>query len=176
MSKVIILTGSSGAGKSSAGEKLAKTLLGTWAFISQDGTRKFIKSGFKSPDEPWTDETKKQWEVSIAICSDMIKRYHQAEINCVVELFSPPAEFEKWRKRLKNIPYTLIVLLPNLEENIRRNANRKIPMKEFQVRENYEWFSAYKTDQAIILDTSHQTLAETVKHIKKNFIGHGVET
>ncbi len=152
MSKVIILTGPSGAGKSSVAKELAENLTGVWSLISQDETRTLIKAGFKSPDETWTDETKRQWEVSIAICCDMIKHYYEADISCIIELFAPPVEFEKWKKRLESIDYELVVLLPSIEETVRRNANRKIPMKEHQIRENHEWFSQWKPSKATIID------------------------
>jgi adenylate kinase family enzyme len=171
MSKVIILTGPSGAGKSSVSKELAENLTGTWALVSQDSTRELIKAGFKSADDVWTDKTKKQWEVSIIIICDMIKRYREANINCIIELFAPPVEFKKWRKHLKGINYQIVVLLPSIEKTLHRNANRPIHMKEFQIRENHDWFSAWKPSEATIIDTSHQSLKETVEHIRTKVIG-----
>lgn len=140
-------------------------MAGTWALVSQDETRTLIKAGYKDPDVPWTDATRKQWEVSIVICCDMVKRYYQAGIHTVVEIFAPPEEFEKWQTALTGIPYRLFVLLPDLEETVRRNANRELPMPEASIRKNHEWFTQWKPAEATILDTTRCSPAESVTEI-----------
>lgn len=165
MSKVLIITGTSGSGKSSTSKVLSETLPGTWALISQDDIRGLVKAGYKSAGEDWTDETRKQWEASIDICSDMIKRYRQYGINCILELFAPPSEFEKWKPKLKNTDYQLFVLIPTVETVIHRNANRELKMKESKIRENHEWFTVWQPEQAKIIDSTNQTLEETVELI-----------
>lgn len=168
MSDVIFITGPSGAGKSTITRHLAGTLAGTWALVSQDETRTLIKAGYKDPDAPWTDATRKQWEVSISICSDIVKRYYQVGIHCVVEIFAPPEEFGKWKQALAEVPYKLFVLLPDLDETVRRNANRELPMPEASVRKNHEWFTQWKPGEATILDTTNSSLEESVKEIKRH--------
>ncbi len=175
MSKIIIITGPSGAGKSTIAKKLAETLDGTWALISQDDTRELIKAGYKDADIEWTDETRKQWEVSIYICCDMVRRYYEANINCVVELFAPPTEFEKWKQQLKDIFYELFVLLPDVEKTVYRNANRELSMKEEKIRENYEWFTQWKPNEATIIDTTKHSAEESAAEIKRN-ISHANKT
>ncbi|MDQ5913171.1 MAG: hypothetical protein QG659_593 [Patescibacteria group bacterium] len=168
MSKVVILTGTSGSGKSSTSKVLSGTLPGTWALISQDDIRELVKAGYKSAAEEWTDDTKNQWEVSIDICCDMIKRYHQYDINCILEMFAPPSEFEKWKPKLNGIDYQLFVLMPNLETTLERHRGRKGKMTEEQIRENHEWFTSWQPDQATIIDPSNQTLEETVAFISQS--------
>jgi energy-coupling factor transporter ATP-binding protein EcfA2 len=166
VSEVIFITGPSGAGKSTTTGHLAETLAGTWALVSQDGIRTLVKAGYKDPDVPWTDATRKQWEVSISICCDMVKRYYQVGIHCVVEIFAPPEEFGKWRQGLTGVPYKLFVLLPDLEETVRRNANREIPMPEASIRENHAWFTQWQPGEATIIDTTNCSLEESVNEIK----------
>lgn len=168
MSKVIIITGTSGSGKSSTAKVLSKTLSGTWAHISQDDIRSMIKAGYKSSAEEWTDDTKNQWDTSVDICCDMINRYHQYGINCILDLFAPPSEFEKWKPKLENIDYQLFVLVPDVETVVHRNAHRENKMQEAKVRENYEWFTAWKPNQATIIDSSDQSLDETVAVISQS--------
>jgi len=98
----------------------------------------------------------------------MVKRYCQAGIHCVVELFAPPEEFGKWKQALAEVPYKLFVLLPDLEETVRRNANRELPMPEASVRESHEWFTQWKPGEATILDTTNCSLAESVNEIKRH--------
>ncbi len=92
MSKTIIITGTSGSGKSSTAKVLSATLPGTWAHISQDDIRSMVKAGYKSSAEEWTDDTKNQWDTSIDICCDMITRYNEYGINCILDLFIPRFE------------------------------------------------------------------------------------
>ena len=168
MSKVLIITGTSGSGKSSTSKVLSGTLPGTWALISQDDIRSLIKAGYKSTAAKWNNETKNQWETSIDICCDMIKRYYQHNINCILELFAPPSEFEKWKPNLVGINYQLFVLVPDIETVVYRNANREPRMKEAKIRENHEWFTAWQPDQATVIDSSNQTLEETVALIRQS--------
>jgi len=175
MSEVVFITGPSGAGKSTTAKELTETQIETWALISQDHIRTFIKAGYANPEAEWTGETKKQWSVSIAICCDMAKRYHEAGINCVIELFAPPTEFEKWKQYLDVLPYKLFVLLPDVEKTVYRNSNRKLPMKEEDVRENHEWFTEWKPSEATIIDTTDLSLDESVEEISR-CLRHGEQT
>lgn len=166
MSKIVIITGPSGAGKSTVAKEISEHLQGTWALISQDGVREHVKAGYRHADGEWDDETKRQWEASIAICCDMIRRYREANINCVVDIFAPPSEFEKWSRILKELEYKLIVLLPSIDKAVHRNANRELMMKESKIRENHAWFTKWESSEAVVIDTTNQTIAETVESIE----------
>ena len=170
MSKVLLITGPAGAGKTTTCEELASSADGVWAFISQDHVRTFIKKGFKNPAATWDEETEKQWEVSQAICGDILRRYQAAGINCVIDCFAPKGSFDKWEEVLGGIEYKLVVLLPNVDETVRRNKERTGDrrLKESQIREHHEWFSVWKNDeQAELLDTSTLTTQEVVTKVLK---------
>lgn len=171
MTQTIIITGPSGAGKSTVALAVAEQMPDTWAFISQDGMREHIKAGYCHADVEWTDETRRQWEVSITICCDMVKRYHEANISCVVEMFAPPSEFEKWKQQLKGFDYKLVVLLPDVQKTVDRNANRELKMKEEKIRENHEWFTKWEPTEAIIIDSSNLSVDETVERVKELVTG-----
>lgn len=166
MSKVIIVTGPSGAGKSTTAKHLAEKSVGEWAIVSQDDIRALVKAGYRPADIEWTDATKRQWDVSVLIATDMIKRYFEAGINCVVDLFAPPSEFEKWKEHIKSVDYRLIVLLPDVETTVKRNSDRENIMKEEKIRENHSWFMQWESDVATIIDTSKQTLNDSIKQIR----------
>lgn len=47
MSKILLVTGPGGAGKSTACGLFADSVSGTWALIEQDEIRRQVKAGFK---------------------------------------------------------------------------------------------------------------------------------
>ena len=167
MTRVLIVTGPSGAGKSTVTRKIAENSKGTWALISQDDIRDFVKAGYRRADVEWSEDTQKQWDVSIKICCDLVKRYQEANINCVVDIFAPPKEFKKWEKLLKDTGFRLIVLLPDVEKVVQRNANRENVMEEAKVRENHDWFTDWEGKGVMIIDTSTHTLEETIQEVNR---------
>src|ERR1700680_4938474 len=122
MSKVILLTGPAGGGKSTTADKFASESKETWAHIEQDTIRRFIRSGFANPSEEWTDETRKQWVISVDICCYTIRKYHENGINCIVDAFISPTRFQEWKERLKGIGFKLVVLLPELQTTLKQNS------------------------------------------------------
>ncbi len=169
MSQILFLTGPAGAGKTTTAEKFAADAKGVWAFISQDHIREFVKAGYVHANVEWTDETQRQWDVSIAICCDIVKRYDEVNINCIVDLFAPPGEsIDKWKSYVGNLSYTLIVLLPSVEVAVARNAQRTgtALMKESAIREHHEWFSEWtKFDEGKVIDSSNLSQSEVINRI-----------
>lgn len=173
MAKVILLTGPSGAGKTTTAEMFLKSAPGVWAYISQDELRQLVVAGYASADDysyNWGDETRRQWEVSIPICTDIVRRYNYVGINCIVDFFAPPEEFEKWRRGLVGIDYKLFVLLPSIEETVARNAGRsaRSQLKENKIRQNHALFQAWadSREAVTVIDTSEIKISETVAHIR----------
>ncbi len=168
MSKVLLVTGPAGAGKTTTCEAFAKTAEGVWAFISQDKIRQFIKAGFKNPSHAWTDETQAQWDVSIDICADIAKRYQGKGINCVIDCFAPQGSFDKWEPAFTGVEYKIVVLLPSVKEAIKRNNQRTgdAKLKESQIHEHHEWHSMWDRDKrATIIDTTSLSLDHVVEAI-----------
>lgn len=172
MTKIIIITGTSASGKSSVASLLAKSLPGTWALISQDDVRSIVKAGYLSPVNGWDHETQHQWDVSIDICCDLVKRYQKAGINCILEIFAPARDFKtweiSWKPKLEGLHYQLFVLLPDIETVATRHKSRSGTMTEARIRENYRLFANWNGNSATVIDSSDQTLEETVNLIKVN--------
>jgi adenylate kinase len=169
MSEILLITGPAGAGKTTACKAFAKGAKGVWAFISQDDIRMFVKAGFKNPSKDWDEKTKVQWDVSITICSDMAIRYKENNINCIIDCFaSPDVSFGKWEQALKNMRYKVIVLLPGVEETIKRNNQRTgdAKVKLSQVKEYHEWHSRWEEDKRVtLIDTTTLSVSDVVKKI-----------
>jgi gluconate kinase len=166
MSKVLLLTGTPGAGKSTVSKAFSSQASGEWAYIDQDEIRKQVKAGFADPSNPWTDRTQAQWDVSIDICADMTRRYKKVGINCLIDCFLPPHALEKWRKAFKDIDFKLVIFLPEIEVAVSRNDKRsgKARLREKQVRSHHSWFEDYKKDKhAILIDSSKLSVNELVK-------------
>jgi gluconate kinase len=169
MSQLIIVTGPGGAGKTTTCEAFAKSAKGTWAFISQDHIRMFVKAGFKDPTEPWDAATRKQWATSQAICGDILRQYQAAGINCILDCFAVKGSFDKWNEVLRGISYKLIVLLPHIDTTLQRNSQRKgaARLKDLDIREHHSWFTAWEGDKrATIIDTTNYEVEETIRDIK----------
>jgi len=173
MSQVLLVTGPPGAGKTTVCKEFARTADGDWAYVSQDDVHDFIYAGYESANdfyENWNDDTKRQWKVGIEICCDLVKDYYENDIHCVVDFFATPAEFEKWRRHLEEVPYQIIVLLPNEATTIQRNNQRSVgaKLKEAKVRLLHslqlEWA---KNDTATLIDNTDSSVENTVMKIKE---------
>jgi adenylate kinase family enzyme len=170
MAKILLVTGPSGAGKTTTCKEFLKHAEGVWAYLNQDDIRQFIKAGYASADDyekNWSVETKRQWDVSIPICADTAKRYQAAGINCLIDFFAPFEEFQIWKKYLENIRYSVIVLLPNEEFTVNRNSMRQFPAKlrENKIRQNYRKFDTWQADDAVIIDNSNLEILEVVSRL-----------
>lgn len=169
----LIITGPSGAGKTTTCKALASRLDGVWAYINQDELRQMVVAGYSSAkdyDYNWSEETKRQWEVSIPICVDIMKRYNQFGINCMLDIFAPPNEFEEWQKLIGDTSYKLIVLLPSQEETVKRNRGRseRSRLKDKKIQINHDVFEPWKKSaDKLVLDTTNISVETAVKNIKQ---------
>jgi tRNA uridine 5-carbamoylmethylation protein Kti12 len=173
MSKIVLLTGPPGAGKTTVSKEFAKIAQGTWARVEQDAIRQFVKAGFKNPSDPWTKETEIQMNVSITICTDMAKRYQQANINCIIDSFITldPYVFDKWQAALEGVTYKIVVLLPTVEKAVAQNNQRTgdNKLKEELVKDQHKEFSEWhKNPKATVIDTSAMNVTEVVQAIKNS--------
>jgi predicted ATPase len=171
MSQILLLTGPPGAGKTTASKEFAQTAGGTWALVEQDAIRQLVKAGFKNPSDPWTKATETQMNVSIAICGDMARRYHQAKVNCIIDCFITldPYVFDKWQAALEDIPYKLVVFLPESEKAVAQNNQRTgdARLKEELVIEQHKEFLAWRDDpRATIIDTTAMDVTDAVQEIR----------
>lgn len=171
MAQVLIITGPSGAGKTTTSQQFLQSASGEWAYVNQDEIRQMVVAGYESAgdyEQNWNDGTKRQWAVSIPICADICMRYVEYGINCILDIFAPPEEFEKWKPHLAGIDYKLVVLLPNVDITVARNAGReeRSRLKENKIRQNHSYFQEWKNTKAAVLDTTTLSLNEVLKLIR----------
>ena len=96
------------------------------------------------------------------------KRYQDVGINCVIDFFGPPDEFKQWKTILGATNYQLLVLLPDEQVVVSRNASRDYPqkLKERKVRTNYKKFTRYDELSVRVLDTTSMSLSEVMEEIQ----------
>lgn len=172
MAQLLLLTGPSGAGKTTVAKEFLKHAEGEWAYISQDSLRQLVVAGYVSADDyehTWSSAVRRQWDVSIPICVDIARHYLSVGINCVIDFYAPPDEFKKWRVELGDLSCELVIIRPDLKTTLSRNARRDTNsrLKDKKVVTNHAAFSAWSHLEAHILDTSLDTVQQTVKRIEK---------
>lgn len=153
------MTGPAGAGKTTTSRSFLRQAQGVWAYVNQDDIRQLIKTGYASADgyeHDWSAETRRQWEVSISICCEITKGYAQSGINSLVDFNASPDEFNTWREYLKEIGYKLVVLLPDKETVLSRNANRdkRSKLTNNKIIQNYEKLAKWQNQGVMVIDNS----------------------
>ncbi len=159
MSKIILINGPSGAGKTTTAKAFLEHAKAEWAYIGQDDMHGLIRSGYRSANdlaETWDDDIKRQWEFSVALSCDSIKRCVEYGINCIVDFFAPLKEFQKWSEQLNGYEYIHFILLPGLPVTLDRNQQREdnARLSNEKIRANYALFAGQHYDHAQVLDTS----------------------
>jgi hypothetical protein len=167
MTKVLLITGPAGAGKTSTAGEFLKQAEGTWAYINQDEVRQLVRTGYATAggyESDWSEATRQQWEVSIPICCDIASRYQAYGINCIIDFNSSPEEFINWEKYLGNMEYKLIVLLPDEETVLLRNKNRdgRSRLKDKKITQNYKKLVSWKNENVAIIDNSEGNVTDTI--------------
>lgn len=172
MAKIILINGPSGAGKSTTSKALMAKMTGVWAYIAQDDMRDLVKTGYESANgmiDTWSASLKNQMAVSIPLCCDMIRRYNEFNISCIVDFFADPADFKHWLHELDGLNYENFILLPNLATTIARNNKRTgtARLSDEKVRVNHAKFDPTKyPDNVYFLDTTLLPVTKVVAAIE----------
>jgi AAA domain-containing protein len=169
MTRVVLITGPSGAGKTATATAFASSRESTTAIVDQDLLRTFIKSGFARPDTDWGPEAERQWALSRQIGIDMVCRYLGAGIDCVIETYAPGPDPAKWQAGLPvGTPFDTVVLRPTLAVAAERNGLRTDhePTDADALERNYD---AFRGDDPVAgatrIDNSSLSIAEVVSLI-----------
>lgn len=171
MSKLLLITGPAGAGKTTTCKEFLRGAPDVWAHLSQDNLRQLVRTGYASADgyeQDWSSETKRQWAVSIPICCDIAKRYLASGINCLIDFNADPEDFKVWQLHLKEIDYQLAVLLPDKQTVLMRNDQRDkgSRLKNNKILQNYDRLKQWQNQGALVINNSEGTVDETVKKLE----------
>lgn len=136
--------------------------------------REFLKSGYANPEDGWTEETAAQHDLARAIVVDVARRYAERQISLVIDdAIFPSWEAvgeEPWRKALRGLPYTLVVLLPSFEAVRERNRLRdgRRCLGDDALRLVYDDMRAWRDGDVLVIDNTELTVAETVEALVRS--------
>jgi len=172
---VLLLTGPAGAGKSAAAAAWARAQPGYTAHIQLDDVREMVVGGFADPIAGWSELTQWQYEIARRNCADMARRFVAESMRCVIDDAIFPlwegVDYSGWRPLLADIPHTLVVLLPQYQVVVARNAQRRERrlLAPGLLRTIYEMMLPWNEQHEVpVIDNSTFTVAETAQAIQEH--------
>jgi hypothetical protein len=172
MSIAVLLTGPAGSGKSTAASLWASQGNVPRACIDVDALRLLIRAGAALPEDGWTRETQRQWNVGTDLCVAMARVYGRHDIDCIIDVYAPPtsAPAEGWTDITAELQLRRVILFPSMEVCMERNRrrDRRPLIGEADMRRNYEDFEwcLRRTRPDHVIDNSDLTLEQTVAAIE----------
>jgi predicted kinase len=165
MSKIILITGCPGCGKSTIGQALAKQFP-SGVHLRVDAIRESMVSGFAPPGE-WTPEAKQQFRLAREVGTYWARTYVAEGIDVVIDDVCIPELFTEHYAALFAQPNVHRVLLnPSREVLAERITQRGGPYAEFFVQRGIPYVSglieAMPKQGWIVVDSSAQTIEQTL--------------
>jgi gluconate kinase len=167
--RIIVLTGIQGAGKSTIGRLLAERFERS-AFVDADDLHWMIVNGqewVREPGEEISRGAAHQLRLRLHNCCILAKSFREAGFNCVMVDIIMGDRMEQLREEMRGTPFHLVVLAPDAETVIEREASRGKKTILGPEWAHYLDGELRKTMAGIGLwiDNSRQTVEETVDEI-----------
>jgi predicted kinase len=163
VSILALFGGPAGAGKS--------TLARAWcagreraAHVELDAVRDLIVGGRADPQQPGALQSE-QYTLSVAACLALARTFLEAGYDVAIDDALPPAAFERyWRPRVAGLDWRIVILLPSLQETLRRSRARAKRVLERhtigQHRASQSWPAALR------IDTTGLTVEESLDRVR----------
>ncbi len=171
---VLLVSGPAGAGKSEFAEHWASSRPDPCARVSTDEVWDLIKSGRADAVEGWSEEHRRQHQLTLDGVAALVQNFLKHEISVVVDdvLFPawPESGLEAYEKRLPGVDLTLVVLMPSWDVIVRRNAERigRDNLPEPMLRKIFDDMSGWNEQSAVpVIDNSEMSTEETVAAVEK---------
>lgn len=165
MSHIVIISGPPGSGKSSVAESLCERYDRT-VHLETDNLYGAIRMGFI---KPWREGSAHQNEMVSRAAARAATAYaeqiYAVFIDAVVGPHLLPIYIEELRRAA--VPVHFALLLPSLEETIRRGLHREdsVRVPEQQLRDLHATFVAYGNFAGITIDNTDLTADQTADRI-----------
>lgn len=160
MSKLYIITGPAGVGKSTISKQIAKTSQNS-ALIEGDTIYHLVCGGYKSP---W--ERENHLNIFWKNCISLIRNFLDDKYDVVFNYIVSKEKIEELKEEFKDTEMKFIVLMADEKTILERDAMRP---EEVQMRERslvlLQNTRKQDFDKKNILDTSKLSIEETVKTI-----------
>ena len=124
MSKIVLMTGPPGSGKTTIASEVAKKFPKS-LHIQVDHLREMMVNGVELPDSGFTDEANRQFQWARSTATYMAKLYADQGVFVVIDGVSVPEKFQDHYTELFDIPAVQrVLLLPAASKLIGRMRNR----------------------------------------------------
>ena len=139
---IILFGGPAGAGKSALAAAWCATRERA-AHVQLDRVRDLIVAGRADPQQPGPLQSE-QYELSVAACCALARSFASDGYDVAVDDVLPLPAFERlWRPALDGIDFCAVIVVPSLEETLRRAGAREKRVREQIIRRQHaaslEW-------------------------------------
>jgi tRNA uridine 5-carbamoylmethylation protein Kti12 len=168
MSRVIVVTGIPGAGKSTISRLLAEALPRS-VLIAGDDLRRMIVGGYQDPNRPWDEEMRRQYYLSFENAAALTSNVQRHGFTVVIDDVIRKGDlYDEWMRRFAGIDHTVILLRPSLQTALERNDQRpEKTVPESTLRDLHERYQGADNAGWIVIDTSTQTAEQTLAVIRE---------
>jgi chloramphenicol 3-O-phosphotransferase len=177
--RVVLFTGPAAAGKSTIAEAWAASRTTPTAHFDHDQARFLMRAGYISRTAAHAhpaliEQADRQWLLAAAICEAMATTYTNACVDFALSAFRPPGFWKGCWEQLDALKPLIIVLLPELEVLLARDAQRtgRSHVGEASVRRglSYHW-ADWRTDKrAYVIDNSLLTIDQVARLVEEELI------
>ena len=162
MSKLYIITGPAGVGKSTISNGIAK-LKNKSVLIEGDDIYHQVIGGYVSP---WKEGN--HLETFWKVCINIIKTYLEEKYDVIFNYIIEPDNLEKLKKTFKKYDIKFVVLMVNEDILLKRDKER---VKECQMNERciklLNSFKKHNYNSKYVIDTSYISINDTINTIEK---------
>ncbi len=172
---IIVVSGVQGAGKSTVARLLAERFQ-RGVHIEADTLQRMIVSGgewTREPGEP-PGEAARQLRLRLRNACLLARSFLDAGFTAVVDDIIVGERFEHLRADLAGLPFHLVVLAPDVETAIARDAAREYTVGEEWARYLDKEQKKTMAGNGLWVDSSDQTAAETVDEVMSRLKDEGL--
>jgi chloramphenicol 3-O-phosphotransferase len=156
---VVLFGGPAGSGKSSLARAWCATRPRA-AHVELDEVRDLILSGRADPQEQSALQAE-QYRLAVAATCALAHVFSADGYDVALDDVLEPEAFDRyWRARLEGLPWRLVVVLPSLEEALRRAAEREKRVREEHIRAQHARCAGWDGD--VRLDTTGLALEQSL--------------